>query len=104
MSKLTLAVEREDDEDGSITYHLWDVTDGGYSWIVGFNDDKSDQGGKAKHYADNIAHAVNCHDGLVAALRLCAAWDEGKHSLPSSDWDGAMKACREALAKAEGQT
>lgn len=56
---LTISVEREDLEDGSITYHLWDTTNGDYKWIVGLNDDKAAQGGKSKFYAERIALAVN---------------------------------------------
>lgn len=45
---LKLSVEREDLDNGSITYHLWDRTPGNFEWIVGLNDDKYDQGFKAK--------------------------------------------------------
>ena len=51
-------VEREDEDDGSITYHVADMRPETYRTIYSRNDD----GGTdpwAKHDADNIARAMN---------------------------------------------
>lgn len=53
---LRLRLEREDLDDGSITYHLWDRAG---NWIVGLNDAEDKQGNLAREYARAIVTAVN---------------------------------------------
>jgi hypothetical protein len=53
---LKLFIEREDLDDGSITYHLWE--EGGH-WIIGLNDAPDEVGSKAREYAETIVKAVN---------------------------------------------
>lgn len=90
---LKLRLEREDKEDGSITYHLW--TDAG-EWIVGMNDDETKQGGRARGYANAIVRAVNAHDELVEALRNLVHGFESYENV-----DPLLAAARAAIAKAE---
>jgi hypothetical protein len=64
-------VEREDEDDGSITYHVADMRPETYRTILSKNDD----GGSdpwAKHDAENVARAMN----LLVQL--------GKETLPKS--------------------
>ena len=97
--QLKLRLEREDKEDGSITYHLW--TDAG-DWIVGLNDDETRQGGNARSYANTIVRAVNAHETLAKKLDNCVhaltfaidGWDE------SDPYIIKLRATRDAAAKA----
>lgn len=97
--QLKLRLEREDKEDGSITYHLWTAAG---EWIVGLNDDEDKQGGKARSYANAIVHAVNCHDELTGALRfILAFYEPGQTYLDTDAWKVAEAGARAAMAKAE---
>jgi len=95
--KLKLGLEREDKEDGSITYHLWDTTDGRYDWIVGMNDADDKAGGRSRFYVNRIVKAVNCHEELVAALKLVAGSDNWR-CFVDEEWDVVNDALRKAEA------
>ena len=105
IDNLELRLEREDKEDGSITYHLW--TTGG-EWIVGLNDDETKQGGSARRYANTIVRSVNEMPELLQALKKAKetirawhgpnAWDIYDRASPE------MKAIKSAIAKAEGRS
>lgn len=102
---LKLRLEREDKEDGSITYHLW--TDEG-DWIVGLNDDATKQGGNAHAYANTIVRCVNTAPDLLAALKTAKEAIRVWHG--PNQWDiydrasPEMKAINSAIAKAEGRS
>lgn len=52
------AVERADQDDGSITYHIFEVKPD-YRWVVGLNDSEDSTGGTAKADAEIIVAGVN---------------------------------------------
>ena len=66
-ASVKLVIEREDRDDGSITYHLWDLSG---TWIAGFNDDPHELGAKAKFYAELFVRAVNTLQRCNPAKRL----------------------------------
>jgi hypothetical protein len=62
-------VERHDQDDGSITYEIWDHNPETYRRITSVNDSLDEEGENARKDAETIARAVNSHDDMLAALR-----------------------------------
>ena len=105
-------IEREDDEDGTIRYHIW----AGLTWLCSIDEDNSKETPvDAKKHASKIVQAVNCHeDNQKLILELCAAlmvaaktfrWYEQLHAA-KPDLEKAKRnaefaeQCESALAKA----
>ena len=66
------AVQREDQEDGSITYEIYDERPDSYRFVCGVSDDGG-QNAYAKHDAEQIARGLNfllqCGKEILPAVR-----------------------------------